>query len=109
MRPGGQPITCFSCRALLAEDAEPVPCDTGGLAACLYLRTHGYSPGESDHPDDLFAWRVYWEMQRVGWDAVKTLRKLDLLDEYDADWLLLRLLRLHDVVHAQKSAAQEQR
>ena len=59
-----------------------------------------------DHPDDLFAWRIYWEMQRVGWDAVKTLRKLDQLDEYAADWLLWRLTTLHDVVQAQSRAAQ---
>jgi hypothetical protein len=86
-----------------------VPCDTGGLPACIYWRSHGYSPGERDHPDDRLAWEVYWQMQRVGWEAVKTLRKLDELDEYEADALLLRLVALQDAVQAQHQAMQEQR
>ena len=83
-----------------------MPCDTGGLQACLYWRTHGYSPGEPDHPDDRRAWNVYWQMQRVGWETVKTLRKLDALDEYEADWLLLRLVAMHDAVQAQQQDRQ---
>ena len=53
-----------------------MPCDTGGLAACIYWRTHGYSPGEADHPDDRFAWDVYWQMQRVGWEAVQDVAQV---------------------------------
>lgn len=75
----------------------------------MYWRSHGFSPGEGDHPDDRLAWEVYWQMQRVGWDAVNTLRKLDQLDAYEADWLLLRLVALHDTVQAQRQVSQEQR
>jgi len=75
----------------------------------MYWRTHGYSPGEPDHADDRFAWEVYWQMHRVGWEAVKTLRKLEQLDEYEADCLLTRLVALHDAVLAQQQAMQEQR
>jgi hypothetical protein len=48
-------------------------------------------------------------MQRVGWEAVKTLRKLEQLSEYEADWLLTRLVAMHDTVQAQQQAMQEQR
>jgi hypothetical protein len=46
-------------------------------------------------------------MHRVGWEAVKTLRKLDELDAYEADWLLLRLVAMHDAVQAQHQAMQD--
>lgn len=94
---------------MLAEDQEPVPCDVGGLAACLYWRTHGASPGEPDHPDDVLAWDIYCAMQRVGWDAVKTLRNLDELTAYDAEYLLQRLVALQDAVQAQHQQQQEMR
>lgn len=48
-------------------------------------------------------------MQRVGWDAVKTLRQLEQLDAYEAECLLMRLVVLHDAVQAQSQAMQEQR
>jgi hypothetical protein len=85
-----------------------VPCDTGGLAACLYWRTHGYSPGEPDHRDDWLAWDVYWQMQRLGWEAVQSLRKLDQLDAADAETLLMRLVALHDAIQAQRRDRQDQ-
>ena len=84
-----------------------MPCDTGGLAACHYWRTHGYSPGEPDHPHDRFAWNVYWQMQQLGWEAVNTLRKLAQLSEYEADWLLTRLLVLHEAARVQQQERQD--
>jgi len=48
-------------------------------------------------------------VQRVGWETVRTLRQLDQLDAYDADWLLVRLVTLQDYVQAQQREAQEQR
>jgi len=103
------PITCWTCRAQLGEEGEAIPCDTGGLAACYFWRTHGYSPGTPVHADDLQAWEIYWQVQRVGWETVRTLRQLDQLDAYDADWLLVRLVTLQDYVQAQQREAQEQR
>lgn len=48
-------------------------------------------------------------MQRLGWEAVQTLRKLDQLDAYAADWLLRRLTALYDAHLAQQQARQETR
>jgi hypothetical protein len=48
-------------------------------------------------------------MQRLGWDAVRTLRKLDQLDAYMAEWLLRRLVLVHDAVQAQQRETQAQR
>lgn len=86
-----------------------MPCDTGGLEACHYLRTHGYSPGAPVHPEDLFAWEVFWQAQKVGWEAVRILRKLDTLDAYEADWLLTRLVILTEYVQAQQQAMRDER
>ena len=79
------------------------------MPACHYWRTHGYSPGTPVHADDLQAWEIFWQAQKMGWDAVRTLRKLDHLDAYAADWLLTRLVILSEYVQAQSQAMQEQR
>lgn len=84
-----------------------MPCDTGGLPACYYYRTHGVSPGEHDHPDDLLVWEVYWQAQRVGFEMVYRLRRLDRLSDYAADWLLRCLVILHNVVWERQRAIQE--
>ena len=66
------------------------------------------SPGEHDHPDDLLVWDVYWQAQRVGFDTVYRLRRLDLLDAFAADWLLRCLVLLQDALWQQQRAAHEQ-
>jgi hypothetical protein len=86
-----------------------VPCDTGGLPACIYLRSHGYSPGERAHADDLRAWDVYWKMQRVGFEAVYRLGHLDQLGDYAAEWLLTRLVLLEDAMRQRTQAMQAER
>jgi len=86
-----------------------VPCDTGGLPACIYLRSHGYSPGERTHPDDLLAWDVYWKIQRVGFDAVYRLGHLEQLDDYESEWLLKRLVLLEDAMRQRAQAMQVER
>lgn len=85
-----------------------MPCDTGGLPACIYMRTHGYSPGEHEHPDDLRAWDIYWKMQRIGFEAVYRLRRMEQLDDYAADWLLIRLVLLSDKVQVQQQMREPQ-
>jgi hypothetical protein len=85
-----------------------VPCDTGGLQACYFWRTHGMSPGEKDHQDDLLVWEVYWQAQRVGFETVYRLRRLDLLSTYAADWLLKCLVTLQDALWQQQREKQTQ-
>jgi len=79
------------------------------LEACIYLRSHGASPGTPVHADDVQAWEIYWQAQKVGWETVYRLRRLDQLDAYSADWLLTRLVTLQEYVHAHNQATQEQR
>jgi len=59
--------------------------------------------------DDLQAWELFWQAQKIGWDAVRILRKLDQLDAYAADWLLTRLVILAEYVQARQQTMQEQR
>jgi len=61
------------------------------------------------HADDLQAWELFWQAQKIGWDAVRIFRKLDDLDAYAADWLLTRLVILAEYVQAQQQAIQDQR
>lgn len=61
------------------------------------------------HAEDLLAWEVYWQAQRVGWEAVWHLRRLDRLSEYDADCLLIRVAMLADAVRQQQAVQQEMR
>ena len=65
------------------------------------------SPGEKDHQDDLLVWEVYWQAQRVGFDTVYRLRRLDQLDAYGADWLLWCLVMLQDALAQQQRTAQD--
>jgi hypothetical protein len=62
------------------------------------------SPGEPDHPEDVLAWDVYWQMQRLGFEAVYRLKRLDALDDYQRDWLVLRLVATHDAMQARHQA-----
>jgi len=61
------------------------------------------------YADDLQAWELFWQAQKIGWDAVRILLKLDQLDAYAADWLLTRLVILAEYVQARQQTMQDQR
>lgn len=56
---------------------------------------------------DALAWDVYWQAQRLGFDMVYRLRRLDRLDAYDADWLVRRLVVLHDLLATQRQSMRD--
>jgi hypothetical protein len=62
----------------LAEDQLRPPCETGGLAACRFLPTHGMSPGEPEDFEDTLAIALYREGRLLGFDAMLQLRDLAL-------------------------------
>mgnify|MGYP001558459861 FL=1 len=86
----GHELTCFDCRRERAEDRLTVPCDTGGLTACPFWRTHEASPGEPMAWADVQALEMYHQIQRHGWAMVEALRTFRL-SEQEAEGLFLRL------------------
>ena len=95
----GREFTCTDCRRQRASDRLTIPCDTGGLSACPYWRTHEASPGEPVAVADALALQLYEEIQGSGWELFQALRTFRL-SEQEAEALYIRLTYLGQVLPA---------
>lgn len=72
-----------------------IPCDTGGLTACVYWPTFQDSPGIPVAWADQHALDLYQQIDAYGWDLVSTLHT-ESLSAYEAEALFVRLAWLTD-------------
>lgn len=83
-----------------------MPCDSGGLSACLYWATHEDSPGITPEWGVQQALALHQEVRAHGWPLVEAFRTLRL-STAEAEALYIRLGWLQDELSALITAYQQ--
>jgi hypothetical protein len=89
----GVEFSCTDCRRV---EKGKVPCDSGGLQACWYWKSHDASPGEAEEYGTQQALELYHQIAAYGWDLVSAFRTWRLSPQ-EGEALLCRVgwLREH--------------